>query len=565
MHTQSKQFQYIQEWSEEFLSLWPHRYDYIWAEHPQHGQRPEWKTESRHPLSDRLIRQGSYLYGVRFGAQTNYCLLDIDAGSPYHPKHDPLAIGRILAALEPLGLVTHLACTSSYSGGIHLYLPFQSAQKSWQLALVVQTLIENAGFKVALGQLEILPNPKVYATDHTPSLYAAHRLPMQAGSYLLNSHWEVIWSDSSSFVRQWNLVQSRNDIDELTLEQILQAARRKQYRISGKGEKFLNDLNAEIEVGWTGDGQTNYLLGRIAMRSYIFGHLLNAAFPLEGQTLVNDIVTVASSLPGYQDYCGHQHEIEKRAEEWARCVENSHYYHYGSSKFKSTTTLLSPVEPQPPTWNQRQSQEARDRIRSAIADMLNQGTLPADAGKRHQALTKYGIGGETLYKHKDLWHPGCLWITPPDPPNSEELSCPAAFEGPTEAEEVTSLLDRNGSKDTTGKDLEPSELSPVEPKGSNDKDVKASRESDPFKEPKNEEVTQLKLELQGTLGQIKAQIQAQKEANQAERSHQLQAQLEARRTAQAEKMRRYLESGDRILVEEAMRWMQANPEILDTL
>ncbi|MDX2099860.1 MAG: hypothetical protein SFW36_18950 [Leptolyngbyaceae cyanobacterium bins.59] len=67
-----------------------------------------------------------------------------------------------------------------------------------------------------------------------------------------------------------------------------------------------------------------------------------------------DIVTIASSLPGYQDYCGHQHEIEKRAEEWARCVENSHYYHYGSSKFKSTTTHPAAAEPQPPTWNERQ-------------------------------------------------------------------------------------------------------------------------------------------------------------------------------------------------------------------
>ncbi|MDX2099861.1 MAG: hypothetical protein SFW36_18955 [Leptolyngbyaceae cyanobacterium bins.59] len=153
----------------------------------------------------------------RSSAQTNYCLIDIDAGSPYHPTRDPLAIGQMIAALEPLGLVDYLACTSSYSSGIHLYLPFQFAQKSWQLALVVQTVIENARFKVALGQLEILPNPKVYAADHTPSLYAAHRLPMQAGSYLLNSSWEVIWSDSSTFVRQWNLVQSRNDIDELAL------------------------------------------------------------------------------------------------------------------------------------------------------------------------------------------------------------------------------------------------------------------------------------------------------------------------------------------------------------
>jgi len=120
------QFQYIQEWEDEFLALFPHRYDYIYAKHPEPGQTPDWKTESRHPLSDRSLRQGAYLFGVRFGKETNYCLLDIDAGSIYHPQRDRFAITRILAALEPLGLVNAVTCTSSYSGGLHLYLPFES-------------------------------------------------------------------------------------------------------------------------------------------------------------------------------------------------------------------------------------------------------------------------------------------------------------------------------------------------------------------------------------------------------------------------------------------------------
>lgn len=112
VHTQ---FKYVSEWDNEFLALFPHRFDYIWAEHPLPGAGVEWKTESRHPLSDRLIQQGTYLYGVRFGAETNYCLLDIDINSLYHPKRDPFAIARITAALEPLGLVSYIACTSERS------------------------------------------------------------------------------------------------------------------------------------------------------------------------------------------------------------------------------------------------------------------------------------------------------------------------------------------------------------------------------------------------------------------------------------------------------------------
>ena len=86
---------YVQETLNAFLALWPHRYDYLYAPHPDPGTKPEWQTESRHPLADRLITQGALLLGVRPGPQTTYALLDIDRGSPYHPKRDPLALQRI--------------------------------------------------------------------------------------------------------------------------------------------------------------------------------------------------------------------------------------------------------------------------------------------------------------------------------------------------------------------------------------------------------------------------------------------------------------------------------------
>jgi hypothetical protein len=184
---------------------------------------------------DRLIQQGRYLYGVRFGAVTHYCLLDIDIGSLYHPRNDPFAIARITAALEPLGLVSSVACTSSYSGGLHLYFPFAHAQSSWQLASVVAVLLERAGFTI------------------------------------------------------------------------------------------------------------------------------------------NEIVETAKALPGYQDWCRHRHEIEKRAEEWARCVENSHYFHYGDARGKFNAKLdqgLKEAVEHLPTWNQQQSEGARERIKAAIAYLL---------------------------------------------------------------------------------------------------------------------------------------------------------------------------------------------------
>ncbi|GAP99866.1 hypothetical protein [Leptolyngbya sp. NIES-2104] len=404
---------FVQEWSDEFLALFPHRYDFIWADHAQPKEKPSWKTESRYPLSDRVIQQSTGLYGVRFGSQTQYCLLDIDIQSFYHPAHDPFAISRIAATLEVLGLVQYLACTSSYSGGLHLYFPLSQAVSSWQLAIVISTLLENAGFKIRSGQLEVFPNPKPYSADGTLSLFNAHRLPLQVGSYLLNRDLEPIWSTQQQFAEQWKFAQQQNELDSQLFKRILKQAKHRLLHISGKADKFIADLNAEIELGWTSSGQTNRLLGRITMREYIFHHVLAGGEPLIGTALVNRIVEVARSLPGYTEFCNHQHEIEHRAEEWARCVENSHYFHYGeqNGKFRQKSELIDQAVEKAPTWNQQQSENARDRIRSAIADLLEKESLPTNATARFKVLLHYKIGGGSLYKHRDLWHPEYLSIS----------------------------------------------------------------------------------------------------------------------------------------------------------
>lgn len=406
-------FRYIEESTDEFLALFPHRFDYIYAQHPVPGQKPNWKTERHHPLSDRQFCQGGYLFGVRFTNSTRYCLLDIDRGSRYHPQRDPFAISQLAAALEPLGLVRYLACTSSHSGGIHLYFPLDTAQHSWQLATAITAQLELAGFQIAPGQLEIFPNPRPYTAGY-PSLFNAHRLPMQHGSYLLDQDFQPIWSDHLTFVRRWHTIQAYNSLNDRLLKRLVQQAKHRSRSVSGRADKFLHDLNAEIEQGWTDYGQTNRLLGRIAMRTYIFHHILHGGQPLTGQALVDEMVAIARSLPGYEDWCQHQHEIESRASEWARCVENSRYFPYGIATVPSPN--LNPSSPQKadPSWNQRQSLATRERIRQAIAELLDSHSLAARTTARFQQLTRYRISGSSLYRHRDLWHPDYLTLSSED-------------------------------------------------------------------------------------------------------------------------------------------------------
>lgn len=419
---QALKFEYVQELDDPFLALFPHRGDYLWAEHPDPGSRPQWQTESRHLLSDRLIKQGAYLYGVRFGKETEYVMVETDGGSPYHPGNDPQAVNRMLTALEPLGLVQCVAVQSSdrtsdpqgQRRGIHLYFPFEKAQNSYQIAFAVKACLERAGFKVRDGWLEIFPHPRPYQ-EVKPTLYRGHRLPLQQGSYLLNLDFEPVNTTETAFVAQWHHAQHRNTVNRATIEQVSCQIIRKTQFPSASAAKFNADLDAEINLGFTSSGQTNHLVGRVVMKGYIFQHVLTGCNPLEGEALVAYTVKTVQSLPGYQEFCGHQHEIEKRARDYTRAIEASDYYHYDPSRSKrSKLPSDSPVTDSPnlPTLNERRSAEAKQRIHNAITDLLTKSTLPAQPTARKRAIVAYGVSPQTLDKYRDLWHPSHLQPVP---------------------------------------------------------------------------------------------------------------------------------------------------------
>lgn len=466
----------------------------------------------------------------------------------------------------------YITCTSSYSGGLHLYFPFPKAHSSWQLAIAVATLLEQAGFHLTPGQLEIFPNPKPYVPDTTPSLFNAHRLPLQSGSYLLNTDFQPIWSTQQTFVERWHFAQSRNDLDTKTLKQLLKQAKRKVLRVSGKAEKFIQDLNAEIESGWTGHGQTNRLLGRITMRAYIFQHVLSGGQPLAGTALVEEIVATAKSLPGYQDWCRHQHEIEQRAEEWARCIQSSHYFPYGDSKGKFKAKLSEPgtaIE-EVPSWNQQQSQAARERIRHAIADLLEQGKLPTNATARFKILVQYKIGGGSLYRHRDLWHPNFLEDLEDQSSNISEFSNISDF---NRFDSNTSKFDSNPKTECINA-YEPS--SNFIEEGQIPTSLLSSNGGNP---PTHHHSGDFDVDHSGTLGrnllenQPLPQVGADDPAQVADLQAQQEAHQEALRLAQGAqpfgdrtpsashiaRMQQYFHSGDPILQAEALAWLYRHP------
>jgi hypothetical protein len=407
---------YLSAHSEPFFKLWPHRFDFLYAGHPDPDKSPNWYTERRFPLSDRTIEQGEQLYGVRFGQTTAYVMIDIDQGSAYHPNRHADKICRIRQAMESIGLVESLVCTSSDSGGLHLYFPLDVAQKSYAIGIAVTALMERQGLKVKPGQLEVFPNARPYSRSGFPPLFNGHRLPMQNGSLLLNQNLEpLLWSNQDTFAQHWQRAQQRNQVDQVAIQRLVKT-RRQKFAITTSAEKFLNDLNATVQEGWTGNGQTNHILGRIAMRSYIFGEVLYASEPLTGESLVEDIVKIAKQLPGYGEYCNHHHDLETRAREWSRSIEQGkRYFPYGRKELKTMDLEKPTKESNCNLWNKKQSNEARQRIQDAVTDLVKQERLSDQVTTRFNQLTRYKISGTTLYKHRDLWDPRLsLPKTPPE-------------------------------------------------------------------------------------------------------------------------------------------------------
>ncbi|MGI8935055.1 MAG: hypothetical protein ACR2FS_13375, partial [Phormidesmis sp.] len=367
-----------------------------------------------------------------------------------------------------------------------------------------------------------------------------------------------------TFVHHWQRASTRNVIDAVTLKQTIRQAKRKTYRVTGKAEKFINDLHADIEPGWSGSGQTNFILGRITLRSYIFGHVLYAAAPLAGEALIKDIVRIARALPGYTDFCGHQRDIEDRARDWAQCIESSHYFHYGNGHSTATSTAL--------TWNQRQQEKARDRIRAAALDLFRSNQWPEGITARFDRLCAAGISGSTLYRHQDLWHPLHLAVpqalmeswagaadaqgtepveNPPDPPTSASGVVGASAGGASPTPSGSSLLvgdDCNPLSDRASGSLSASENGGAEGGGRNLGDHAADYllSNEAFAPPPR----QLILDIQQMLQETRENQAAQRQANGGDELRSQQNGVQADRIAQ---LYAWAGSDDPILKAEALQ------------
>ncbi len=172
------------EWNDtvaEFLQLFDsHRYRYIYRPHDGDSwfsAKEEWRLTDPEILKAVACKHPKYLLGFRFGKQTRFAVLDIDAESPYHNLRSYNKLKRVLGEA---GITQLVPCRSSASNGWHLYIFFDELVNSLHLKRALVDLLTYTGFRIKSGTLEIFPN-----VSHA-SAGMGLRLPLQHDFAFLN-------------------------------------------------------------------------------------------------------------------------------------------------------------------------------------------------------------------------------------------------------------------------------------------------------------------------------------------------------------------------------------------
>ncbi len=408
-----------------FCEYFNHPWNFIFAPVPAAGEKTQWKTENRYPLQPRnlwaIYKDPKAIVGLRFGRETRYALIDIDRGSDYHPDNNPERFQLVLIAAEKIGLCRHMIVQSSESGGLHVYFFLSEPVPTFGLACALKFALLDEGLQLHAGQLEIFPNVKPYSKAK-PTDYNGHRLPLQAGSWLLDADKAPVTQDISQFLDWADQDATQQDME--ALEDAIAAAtgRQKLVYIPGKTNKaelWKQHLENRITEGWTDSDQTNELLKDFVCYGIVF-------LGLSGEALIDYVVKTATTAPGYEHYCSHKHEIRQRAADRATSTERNQFYTpYRSNPPRKATyretysdvpnpTAANNLVPFHNLINEQRSSMAHERIQNALAHLKATKSLPLAATVRAKAIVAtikahrgVTVSNKTLYKknYLPLWHP----------------------------------------------------------------------------------------------------------------------------------------------------------------
>lgn len=441
---------------QDFIRLFnPHYWDFVYARVSRFKQQVNWYLEKQYPLEPRILwrmyKNPKELVGLSFKEQTNYFVLDIDWYSQYHPRTDKYMFKELLGRLEDIGLCRPIIIQSSSSGGLHVYFFLPYPIHSYTLAAAIAEHLYWGGFNLDGGQLELYPHPKRWSKE--PSSFRPIRLPLQAGSWVLDGDFQAIHNDVQLFLEEAELTSTLQDMDALSEALGLAPEWSARQFSSGEGKMtavhFRNHLEAIMAEGWTGFGQTNNILKKIATYGVIFQDL-------SGQDLADYIARKAQSLPGYYIFCRHRHEIHQRAKHVGKWAESYPYNPYPDSPIRDITykqhdeiffgrghnsTNANGSKVVSFTKVKQRHERTVEKLSTVITLLQEAGTYPEATTARGNAIIAKskevygeGISPNTLRKnqYRKYWHPLYIEIEQQQEASIGQVSVIACCERDTE-------------------------------------------------------------------------------------------------------------------------------------
>ena len=305
----------------------------LWLEQPswspillnQHG----WQTAVNHtgkkvPLNLKTIEsyyRRHIVLGKRFSKLTNYLLIDIDTGSPYHPNNG--SIQPVLDAMESLGLCRYLLIRSSTSEGLHIYFPLNESVSSWGLACLADAALAAHGITVAAGQCELFPSKKALNSE-----YNGHRLPLQDGSFLLDNDFCPFSNHFADFLQDWRLASNYQDNETL-----LRALKTKAVPVP-VADTHVTPSATTPQVHRRPGSVTEPVLPPIGWSQYsqsndILRQLVNYGDRYVGLKTIDDLAAwvkaVAPQLHGYEEFASPKSKKDIEFGTWPRRWATSHF------------------------------------------------------------------------------------------------------------------------------------------------------------------------------------------------------------------------------------------------
>lgn len=455
-----------------------------------------WTTISKHfPLPDETILAAidgkkSEIYGLKFGDETRFAVLDIDKNSQYR---NALELENLQAKLAAVGLIAK-PYRSSESGGWHLYIFFEEWANRDQVQHCLSDWLRAHGYEIRNGVLEVNPSGM------------GLRLPLQPGFAWLDNEGNLIRTREeltkdeaiASFVfdleenkRNWSEAKNR-------IESELEAIDRSRDRDALAHQKAIDTDGFEKLFNYRLIPET-YEEGRRIWQEGLTktGQRHDAIKAIEHYLWHGDEVAGVPALPATENdearynlilrwmeerhngFCNHinrgkWHKVKadiKRACFWRRRSEAFKVRTPYPLTERAIEVLIARSKRTRRMWtmedlqkgNEGRLAEARRKIAEATGQLIAQGRRVT----LRQLMRMTGCHYDTLNKHADIWKVSVVSISSVSGDQSPFLDLDLGVGGtaPGSEEEKKEILDPPGFEDSGDLDdseaLESVELAPI--------------------------------------------------------------------------------------------------------